>query len=118
MLLRTGSCWMDIELEHIGWNGHRHTGVGDVDDTSDPPLDRRAAENDVGLLLRVAELREILDRIEAGPPHRHRGIVVELLARLCRRRRSLEDQEVAIVRIDRADLEQRIGQPVFGRRHP
>ena len=80
MLLRTGSCWMDIELEHIGWNGDRHTGVGDVDDTSDPSLDRSTTENDVGLLLRVAELREIFDRIETGAPHRHRGIVVELLA--------------------------------------
>src|SRR5262245_45959720 len=104
---------MNVELEHVGRDRYGNAGIGDVHDTSDSAFNRRASENDVSLLFRVAELGQILDRIKAGAAHRHCRVVVELLTRFVVNANPLKDEEVAVMRVDGADFEQWVDEAVF-----
>src|SRR4029079_18325479 len=113
MLLRACGVGMNVEFEHVSWNCDRHAGIGNIDNTTDATLDRRAAEDDIGLFLRVAEFRQVIDGVDTGPTHRHGRIVLELLSGLVVDADALEHQEIPVVGIDGADLEQWIDQSVF-----
>src|SRR3954470_8936003 len=57
----------DVDVENRGGEVHRRAGVGDVDHPGQPALDRRGPQDHVRLLGRVAELREVVDRVQACP---------------------------------------------------
>src|SRR5215216_4777288 len=112
LLLRATRIRVNVEFEHVRGQGHRHTGIRYVHHAANAAFYRRAPENHISLFLGVAEFRQIFDGIEAGPAHCHSGIIVELLAGLVVNADAFEDQKVAIMRINRADLEQGVGQTI------
>jgi hypothetical protein len=59
----------DVELDHLLRHRHCDGVVRQVDDTGDTAPDEHGAEDDVGLLFRVAEVRQVVDGIEAGVAH-------------------------------------------------
>ena len=78
--------------------------------TADVALHRRCAEDGVGLGAAVAELLQVLDRVQAGLAVGHGHVQAVLLALLVDRD-ALEDQVVPVVRRDRARLEDRVLMP-------
>src|SRR5690606_10329001 len=56
----------DVGVEDLRRQEERAAGVRDVEDAADPALDRRGAEDEVGLLPGVPPLLEVLDGVEAG----------------------------------------------------
>jgi hypothetical protein len=68
------------------------------------PLHRRDPENGIGLRAGVAELLEILDRIQAGLTIGDMNVEIVLLAPLVDRD-TFEDQVVLVVRRDRRRFE-------------
>src|SRR5215218_6592326 len=76
-------------------------------------LARRRAQDRVSLRPRVTELGEVFDRVETGLPIGNVNVEVMLLASLVDRD-ALEDQVVVVGRRDRARLEDRILDAVFG----
>src|SRR5829696_5764282 len=66
----------DVEVEDGRRHIQRAAGVGDVDDAADPPLDRGRAEQQVGLLARVAEGLEVLDGVQTRAAVGHRRVHV------------------------------------------
>src|SRR5260370_37791017 len=56
----------DIEIEDVGRQPQGRAGIGNIDDARDMSLHRRGAKDGVGLRLPVAELGEVLERVEAG----------------------------------------------------
>src|SRR5215207_9525570 len=66
----------DVEVEDGGRQVQGGAGVGDVDDAADPPLDRGRAEQQVGLLARVAEGLEVLDGVQTRAAVGHRRVHV------------------------------------------
>src|SRR5262245_8576586 len=97
LLLRACRIGMNGKFEHVSWYRNRYASIRDVDDAPDTSLDRRTAEDDIGLLLRESEFRQIIDGIKTCPPHRHGGVIIELLARLVVDAHALEHQEIAIM---------------------
>jgi hypothetical protein len=70
----------EIAVEDVGRQPERGTGVGYVDHAGDVPLDRRRAEDRVGLSPGIAELLKMLDRVEAGLPVGDMHVEIVLLA--------------------------------------
>ncbi len=91
----------------------RGAGVGHVDHAGDVALARRGAQDRIGLRAGIAELLEILDRVQAGLPVGDVDVEVMLLAVLVDRD-AFEDQIVLVVRRDRRRLEHGILDAVFG----
>src|SRR5216684_8367872 len=105
----------DIEIENVGRQPQGRAGIGNIDDAGDMPLHWRRAEDGISLRLRVAELGEVLDRVEAGLAIGDVDIEIVLLAPFVDRD-ALEDQIVVVGRRDRRRLEDRVLDAVF--RHP
>ena len=75
-------------------------------------LARRGSQDRIGLRTGIAELLEVLDRVQAGLPIGDMHVEVMLLALLVDRD-AFEDQIVFVVRRDRRRLEYRILDAVF-----
>src|SRR5262249_16721228 len=103
----------NVEVEDVRRDGQRTAGVGDVDDAADPSFDRRRSEQNIGLLARVAELLQVLDGIERSSAVGNVRIKIMLLSSLLVDRDALEDDILREVRLDRARLEDGIGDAVF-----
>src|SRR6188768_3039766 len=58
----------DVEIEDLGRDGQSGASVGNIDDAADPAFNRGGAQDGVRLSARVAELLQVLDRIQAGAP--------------------------------------------------
>ena len=101
VLDRSGRARHDVEVEDLGRQPQRRARVRDVDHARDVALARRGAEDRVGLRARVAELGQILDRVEAGLPIGDVDVEIVLLALLVDRD-AFEDQVVVVGRRDRA----------------
>src|SRR4028119_1916898 len=64
---RPGRRGRDVDVEDPGRDVDGGAGVRDVDHPGEPALDRRGAEDHVRLLGGPAELRQVVDRVQAGP---------------------------------------------------
>ena len=99
---RAGRRRADVEVEDRRRQVERAAGVRDVDDAADAALDRRRAEQQVGLLAGVAELLEVLDRVQARAPVGDRGVEVVVGRRSLVDRDPDEREELAVARLDAA----------------
>src|SRR5262245_15545236 len=57
----------DVEVEDRGGDVDGGARVGDVDHAGQPSLDRRRAQDHVGLDVAVPELGQVVDGVQAGP---------------------------------------------------
>ena len=80
----------------------------------EPALDRRRAEDHVRLDVAVAELLQVVDRVQAGPLVGQVRVEVALLARQ-RHRRAGEGQPLVVARVDVARHEDRVLAHAVGR---
>src|ERR1700722_3359736 len=110
---RTGRRRHDVEVEDFRREVQRCAGIRNIDDAADMALHRGNTENGVGLRTGIAELLQILDRIQAGLTIGDVNVEIMLLA-LFVDRDAFEDQIILVVRRDRRRLEDRILDAVFG----
>src|SRR5215211_3732947 len=99
----------NVEVEYGGGHVERAAGVGDVDDAADAPLDRGRAEQQVGLLTRVAELLQVLDGVQARPLVGQGGVHVVVGVGVVVDRDADERDELAVARLDPTRQEDRVG---------
>src|ERR1700731_976526 len=103
----------DVEVEDFRRQPQRRASVGHVDHAGDVALTRRRSQNRVSLRAGIAELLEVLDRVQASLPIGDMYIEVMLLTLLVDRD-ALEDQIVLVVRRDWRRLEYGVLDAVFG----
>src|SRR3981081_524332 len=113
MLDRPGRRRHDVEIENLRRQIQRGTGIRNINDAADMSLHGSNTQDRIGLCPGIAELLEILDRIQACLTIGDMNIEVMLLAALVDRD-ALEDQIVLVVRRDRRRLEYGILDAVFG----
>src|SRR4051794_30983992 len=104
---RAGRRRRDVDVEDRGRDVDRGAGVRDVHDPGQPALDRCRAQDHVGLLGGVAELRQVVDRVQAGPLVGQVRVQVALLV-VQGHRRPGEGQPPLVPGVDVARHEDRI----------
>src|SRR5882757_591324 len=112
--LRPAAIGPDIKIKDRGRDRHGATRIRNINDAAHPSLDRRRAEDHVGLLAAIAELLEVFDRIETGAAIRDVSVEIVLLACLLIDRDAFKDEVFRESRLERARLEYRIRNSVLG----
>src|SRR5215217_2564180 len=96
----------DGALEDPGREVDRDTRVRYVDDASDPALYRGRPDYDVGLLVRIATILEVLDGVQTGLPVGDSEVHI-VLAIVLADPDALEDEVAGVPRLEAAQLEDR-----------
>src|SRR5258708_16966278 len=68
VLDRTSRGRHDVEIEYFCRQPQGRTGVGHVDNAGDVALARSRSQDRIGLRAGIAELLQVLDRVQAGLP--------------------------------------------------
>src|SRR3712207_4498433 len=104
----------DVLVEDLRRQEDRAAGVGDVHHTADAALDRRGAEDQVGLLAGVAPLLQVADGVQAGVAVGQRRVHVDVRVVAVVDRDADEREELGVARLHPARHEDRVGGDAVG----